>query len=94
MPKYALNMQNVYRLLEKTKTSLKDWIKMEFMRDDNHEFIDVLSSYKSTISVGFGTLTMFVKPFFLFYFDGRKLTNTVLAILLKHLEKFLKIITK
>jgi chromosome segregation ATPase len=45
----------------KSKTGLRDWAKMEFMRGDIHEFIDTISGYKSTISVGLGTLTMFVK---------------------------------
>lgn len=45
----------------KSKTGFRDWAKMEFMRGDIHEFIDTISGYKSTISVGLGTLTMFVK---------------------------------
>ncbi|KAJ5982788.1 hypothetical protein N7451_012888 [Penicillium sp. IBT 35674x] len=32
---------------------------MEFMRGDIHEFIDTISGYKSTISVGLGTLTIY-----------------------------------
>jgi hypothetical protein len=44
----------------KSKTGFRDWTKMEFMRGDIHEFIDTISGYKSTISVGLGTLTMFV----------------------------------
>lgn len=47
----------------KSKTGFRDWAKMEFMRGDIHEFIDTISGYKSTISVGLGTLTMFVSPF-------------------------------
>ncbi|KAJ5153765.1 uncharacterized protein N7500_009204 [Penicillium coprophilum] len=42
----------------KSKTNFKDWTKMEFMRGDIHEFIDTISGYKSTISVGLGTLTI------------------------------------
>ncbi|KAJ5239542.1 hypothetical protein N7468_004161 [Penicillium chermesinum] len=42
----------------KSKTTIKDWTKMEFMRGDIHEFIDTISGYKSTISVGLGTLTI------------------------------------
>jgi hypothetical protein len=44
----------------KSKTSFRDWTKMEFMRGDINEFIDTISGYKSTISVGLGTVTMFV----------------------------------
>jgi hypothetical protein len=42
----------------KSKTGFRDWTKMEFMRGDIHEFIDTISGYKSTISVGLGTLTI------------------------------------
>jgi ammonia channel protein AmtB len=42
----------------KSKTGLKDWSKMEFMRGDINEFIDVLADYKSTITIGLGTITM------------------------------------
>ncbi|KAL2133701.1 hypothetical protein VTI74DRAFT_1877 [Chaetomium olivicolor] len=42
----------------KTKTGLRDWTKMEFMRGDIHDFMDTLASYKSTIMVGLGTITM------------------------------------
>ncbi|KAJ6155604.1 hypothetical protein N7470_006170 [Penicillium chermesinum] len=42
----------------KSKTTIKDWTKMEFMRGDINEFIDTISGYKSTISVGLGTLTI------------------------------------
>ncbi|KAE9373695.1 hypothetical protein N431DRAFT_407372 [Stipitochalara longipes BDJ] len=42
----------------KSKTGLKDWAKMEFMRGDINEFIDTLVDYKSTITVGLGTITM------------------------------------
>ncbi|KIW63976.1 hypothetical protein PV04_08936 [Phialophora macrospora] len=36
----------------------RDWTKMEFMRGDMNEFIDTIARYKSTISVGIGTVTM------------------------------------
>jgi Fungal N-terminal domain of STAND proteins len=42
----------------KSKTGLKDWTKMEFMRGDIREFIDILADYKSTISIGLGIITM------------------------------------
>jgi len=44
----------------KTKTGFRDWTKMEFMRGDINEFIDTIAGYKSTISVGLGTITMLV----------------------------------
>lgn len=44
----------------KSKTGLRDWAKMEFMRGDINEFIDTVAGYKSTISVGLGTITMSV----------------------------------
>ncbi|KAH6708892.1 hypothetical protein BKA61DRAFT_490949 [Leptodontidium sp. MPI-SDFR-AT-0119] len=42
----------------KSKSSLKDWTKMEFMRGDINEFIDTLADYKSTIMIGLGTINM------------------------------------
>ena len=42
----------------KPKTGLRDWARMEFMRGDINEFIDTIAGYKSTISVGLGTITM------------------------------------
>ncbi|KAH8789957.1 hypothetical protein F5882DRAFT_492903, partial [Hyaloscypha sp. PMI_1271] len=42
----------------KSKTGLKDWTKMEFRRGDINEFIDTLADYKSTITIGLGTITM------------------------------------
>ncbi|KAJ5198201.1 uncharacterized protein N7498_007318 [Penicillium cinerascens] len=42
----------------KSKTGFRDWAKMEFMRGDINEFIDTISGYKSTISVGLGTITI------------------------------------
>ena len=44
----------------KTKTGFRDWTKMEFMRGDINEFIDTIAGYKSTISIGLGTITMLV----------------------------------
>ncbi|KAL2786681.1 hypothetical protein BJX66DRAFT_312327 [Aspergillus keveii] len=41
-----------------SKTGFRDWTKMEFKRGDINEFIDTLAGYKSTISVGLGTITM------------------------------------
>lgn len=42
----------------KSKPGLKDWAKMEFMRGDINEFIDTLADYKSTITIGLGTINM------------------------------------
>ncbi|KAL5341995.1 hypothetical protein BJX70DRAFT_386420 [Aspergillus crustosus] len=42
----------------KSKTGFRDWTRMEFMRGDINEFIDTIAGYKSTISVGIGTITM------------------------------------
>ncbi|GKZ67834.1 hypothetical protein AnigIFM50267_002386 [Aspergillus niger] len=42
----------------KSKTGIRDWTKIKFMRGDIHEFIDTISGYKSTISVGLGTLNI------------------------------------
>jgi hypothetical protein len=42
----------------KTKAGLRDWARMEFMRGDIRDFMDTLASYKSTIMVGLGTITM------------------------------------
>ena len=48
----------------KPKTGVLDWAKMEFMRGGIQEFIDSIASYKSTISVGVGTITLSVElPF-------------------------------
>lgn len=44
----------------KTKTGFLDWTKMEFMRGDINEFIETITGYKATISVGLGTITMSV----------------------------------
>lgn len=45
---------------ENSRTGIRDWAKMEFMRGDINEFIDTIAGYKSTISVGLGTITMLV----------------------------------
>ena len=44
----------------KSKTGFRDWTRMEFMRGDMNEFIETIAGYKSTISVGLGTITMSV----------------------------------
>lgn len=44
----------------KSKTGLRDWAKMEFMREDINGFMNSLAGYKSTITVGLGTITMSV----------------------------------
>jgi hypothetical protein len=58
----------------KSKTGFRDWTRMEFMRGDMNEFIEIIAGYKSTISVGLGTITMLVAlpcplraPLILFY---------------------------
>lgn len=49
----------------KSVTGLRDWAKMEFMRDDINGFIDTLEAYKATITVGLGVINMSVAcPFF------------------------------
>ncbi|KAJ5474094.1 hypothetical protein N7475_003660 [Penicillium sp. IBT 31633x] len=50
--------QSMQDFNKKSKTGFRDWTKMEFMRGDINEFIDVIAGYKSTISVGLGTITM------------------------------------
>jgi hypothetical protein len=45
---------------EKSKTGIRDWAKLEFMRGDINEFIDTISGYKSTIAVGLGIVTLYV----------------------------------
>ncbi|KAL3449169.1 hypothetical protein BJX65DRAFT_272967 [Aspergillus insuetus] len=42
----------------KSNTGFRDWTRMEFMKGDINEFIDTLAGYKSTISVGLGTITL------------------------------------
>ncbi|EGY20843.1 uncharacterized protein VDAG_02367 [Verticillium dahliae VdLs.17] len=42
----------------KSSMGFRDWTKMEFMKGDINEFMDTLSGYKSTISVGLGTITL------------------------------------
>lgn len=44
----------------KSKTGLRDWARMEFMKSDINDFMDTLANYKSTILVGLGTITMSV----------------------------------
>lgn len=43
---------------EKSKVGVRDWMKMEFMRGDINTFIETLGGYKSTITIGLGTVTM------------------------------------
>jgi len=42
----------------KSKTSLRDWARMEFMRGNINDFIDTIAGYKSTISVGLGSINL------------------------------------
>ncbi|KAH7406617.1 hypothetical protein DE146DRAFT_398656 [Phaeosphaeria sp. MPI-PUGE-AT-0046c] len=50
--------QSMQSFGEKTKTGIRDWAKLEFMRGDINEFIDTISGYKSTIAVGLGIITL------------------------------------
>ena len=52
--------KSMQRFKGKSKASFLDWTKMEFMRGDINEFIDVIAEYKSTISVCIGIVTMLV----------------------------------
>lgn len=45
---------------EKSKVGVRDWMKMEFMRGNINTFIETLEGYKSTITIGLGTVTMSV----------------------------------
>lgn len=51
--------------IRKSKTGLLDWAKMEYRRGDINEFIDSIAVIKSTISVGLGTITLYVTAIFL-----------------------------
>ncbi|KAM6518676.1 hypothetical protein FSOLCH5_007439 [Fusarium solani] len=42
----------------KSSTGFRDWAKLEFMKGDINEFMRTLSGYKSTISIGLGTITL------------------------------------
>ena len=52
--------QSMNKFKGKSKTGILDWAKMEFMKGDVNEFIDTLWSYKSTISVHLGAITLLV----------------------------------
>lgn len=54
--------------IKKSKTGIRNWRMMEFMGGGINEFIDVVAGYKSTISIGLGTLTLFVTS--LVYFES------------------------
>lgn len=53
--------QSMESFSQKTKAGFRDWAKLEFMKGDINEFIDTISGYKSTIAVGLGTITMYVR---------------------------------
>lgn len=57
--------QSMKRFHGKSKAGLLDWTKLEFMRGDINDFIDTIEGYKSTITVGIGTVTLsvFLQPF-------------------------------
>ena len=63
----------------KSKTGFRDWTRMEFMKGDINEFIDTIAGYKSTISVGLGTITMLVAMPCLFW--------TLLTFFMRHTSK-------
>jgi hypothetical protein len=44
----------------KSKTGLRDWTKLEFMRGNINDFIDQITGYKLTITVSLGIITMLV----------------------------------
>ncbi|KAH8696920.1 hypothetical protein GQ44DRAFT_733537 [Phaeosphaeriaceae sp. PMI808] len=50
--------QSMESFSHKAKAGFRDWTKLEFMKGDINEFIDTISGYKSTISVGLGTITI------------------------------------
>lgn len=50
--------ESMKKFSAKSKAGFRDWTKMEFMRGDINEFIDTIAGYKSTITVGLGTITM------------------------------------
>jgi hypothetical protein len=54
--------QSMLSFSKKSKTSIQDWAKLEFMRGDINEFIDTISGYKSTIAVGLSSITLYVQP--------------------------------
>lgn len=45
----------------KSTTGLRDWSRMEFTTGDINEFIDVLTGYQATISVGLDTVNKSVQ---------------------------------
>ena len=53
--------QSMLSFNKRSKTGLRDWAKLEFMRGDINEFIDTVSRYKSTIAVGLGIITLYVR---------------------------------
>jgi hypothetical protein len=52
--------QAMERFGGKSKAGFRDWAKLEFMRGDINEFIDTISGYKATFSVGLCTIAMLV----------------------------------
>lgn len=52
--------QSMKKFQGKSKTGLLDWTKLEFMRGDINDFIDTIEGYKSTITVGLGTINLSV----------------------------------
>ena len=44
----------------KSKMDFRDWAKIQFMRDNINEFIDIIAVYKSTILVCLDSINMLV----------------------------------
>jgi hypothetical protein len=58
--------QSVKKFHGKSKTGFLDWTKLEFMKGDINDFIDTIEGYKSTITVGLGTINLSVERSCLF----------------------------
>ncbi|KAJ5194895.1 uncharacterized protein N7498_008333 [Penicillium cinerascens] len=50
--------QSLEAFSQNSKMGVRDWTKMEFMRGDIDDFINVVAGYKSTISIGLCAITM------------------------------------
>lgn len=53
--------QSMKKFHGKSKTGLLDWTKLEFMKGDINDFIETIEGYKSTITVGLGTINLSVE---------------------------------
>ncbi len=70
----------------KTRTGRRAWANMEFMRGDIYDFIDTLASYKSTIMVGLGTITLLVAYLGLFRTSANHPRGITLNLVAKSLK--------